>query len=442
MADSLKELSISKDNLTKKDLPIKNFEKIRYLGKGSYARVFLVKSKINNQTYAMKIIPKSTDGKKSEVKIERDVMLKLNHKGIIKLYGTFYDKENTYFLLEYVPNGSLADLLKKMTILPLDLAQHYCAEIVDVLEYMHSKGIVHRDVKPENIMLSEDYHLKLGDFGSAKFIDTKTSAKHKVEKFVGSPEYVSPEVLLEEESGPASDLWALGCIVYQLCIGVLPFSNEKEYFLLEAIANARYKFPDGIDDDVIDLCKKLLVLDPKKRLGSGPEGSNLSYKDLKQHRFFKEVKFDEVFKIKPNIPLEIMDKPKIEKKPSEGSEDDPGDSSDEDFSSENSNKSSTNENKLVKEGIVLKKCGWIFYKQRKLKLTSKPSLSYYEPVKGYYKGDVAITKKTKAVKVTATKFHVITDKRTYYFEGLSPSDTEQWIELINSIINYYYLPSP
>jgi len=441
-------MSLEGNAALKNNLSIRDFEKIRFLGKGSYARIVLVKQKTNNKVCALKIIPKALmvkEGKETEVKIECEAMLRLDHEGIIKLYNTFDDEENFYLLLEYVPNGSLANLLSIRQVLDFNLAQQYITEIVNILEHMHGKGIAHRDLKPENIMLSEDFHLKLGDFGTAKFTD-KEGGEYKELAFVGTPEYVSPEVVLGKDSGPASDLWALGCILYQFFVGTLPFTNKTEFLILDAISKGKYEFPQHIDPNVIDLCQKLLVVDPNKRLGNGSINSPLSYQSLKQHKFFKGIKFDEVLKIKPVISVEVMYKLRSEKKIIKEEE---LDSLDEEINAEQLEKPSKspkaknpNEaNIIMKEGIVLKKCGWLFYKKRTLKLTGRPRLSYYDAEDATYKGDIALTGKTKAVKITATKFQIMTANRTYYFEGLTAKDTVQWTEMINTIIDYYYPPN-
>lgn len=407
--------------------------------------MFLVKQKANSRIYAVKIIPKALmvrEGKEAEVRIERDAMLRLDHEGIIRLHDAFSDEENLYFLLEYAPNGCLSSLLSASGVLELALAQQYAAEIVNTLEYMHSKGIAHRDLKPENIMLSEDCHLKLGDFGTAKFMADKEGSEHKELAFVGTPEYVSPEVLQDKDSGPASDLWALGCILYQFCVGTLPFTNKTQFLILDAIAKGKYTFPDGVDASAADLCRQLLVVQPEKRLGSGPKGSSLSYEALKQHKFFKGIKFDEILKVKPAISAEVLYKLRSDKKPMS----DDFDSPDEEVSAEalekpTKPKNPNEANIVMKEGIVLKKCGWVFYKRRNLKLTGRPRLSYYGADKGEYKGDVALTGKTRAVKVTDTKFQVMTANRTYYFEGTTAKDATQWTEMINTVVNYYYPPN-
>ena len=123
-----------------------------------------------------------------------------------------------------------------------------------MLVYLHTKGIAHRDLKPENILINEDDHLKLVDFGTAKFLRdggdelSKGALPGELSNtrgtFVGTAEYVSPEVLLDKESGPSSDLWALGCIVYKFYAGVAPFRNKTEYLTFESILKGEIDFPE------------------------------------------------------------------------------------------------------------------------------------------------------------------------------------------------------
>ena len=134
--------------------------------------------------------------------------------------------------------------------MPFALAQFYTAELVNLLEHMHKRGVAHRDIKPENLLLNEDYHLKLCDFGAAKILGEKRPESEdslerdpKGSTFVGTAEYVSPEVLLDKESGPASDLWALGCILYQFFAGRAPFKGKTEFLTFNLIIKGEVTYP-------------------------------------------------------------------------------------------------------------------------------------------------------------------------------------------------------
>ncbi len=157
----------------KKRNTIKDFEITYVLGKGSYGKVVFAKNIYTNKSYAIKIIDKKflekvkirlrhiQANKEYEVHIEKYILSILNHPNIIKLYSTFQDKKKLYFIVEYCPNRDLSDFIRKQGKLSNDLARFYSAEIVNALEYVHSKGIYHRDLKPENIVLDSKWHCKI-----------------------------------------------------------------------------------------------------------------------------------------------------------------------------------------------------------------------------------------------------------------------------------------
>ena len=430
-------------------MTIKDFQKLRFLGEGSYAKVMLVKYKSTGKTYAMKIILKfhmRKEKKEYQVKIERDVLANTNHVNIIRLFYTFRDEEKLYFVLEYAPNGDLAHLLHTYQILPASLAQHYAAEMVNMLEYLHSKGIAHRDLKPDNILLSDEYHLKLADFGTAKFMGQESNddplKKAKGTTFVGTAAYVSPEVLMDQESGPSSDLWALGCILYQFYAGRSPFDCKTEFLTFEAITKGKISYPPKMPPEAKDLCRRLLMMDPYKRLGSGPKDSELSYEALKHHEFFKGIDFENISKVKPSIEPEIIFKLQSERKVShdlgaESPEEDNGDENPGDGETQVPKPEVKRGDEVVREETVSKKCGWIFYKRRKLVLTTRPRLSYYDPNSKEYKGDILLTKKVKAMKASTSKFNVITPNRTYNFDADTQASADEWVFAINEAIDKY-----
>jgi 3-phosphoinositide dependent protein kinase-1 len=176
--------------------------------------------------------------------------------------------------------------------------------------------VLHRDLKPENILLDSDFHLRLTDFGSAKvlpIVDGKvvrepatpsapgatpdvlpgSHASRILPKrsFVGTAEYVSPEVLLSEPAAEPADFWALGCILYQFIAGSPPFRGKTEYLTFQKIKSLEYSFPDGFDSQARDLVERLLVLDPSKRLGAGPTG----IEEIRSHAFFAGIDFARLF---------------------------------------------------------------------------------------------------------------------------------------------------
>ncbi len=152
-------------------------------------------------------------------------------------------------MLEYAPNGDLYDLMSQEGAITQESAQFYLSEIVSTLEYMHSRGIIHRDLKPENILLDESFHIKITDFGSAKIsYDGYNPPMHSPANipnhtFVGTADYVSPEILEDKEATHAVDIWALGCIVYQMFAKCTPFRTQTEYLTFQKITKAEITFP-------------------------------------------------------------------------------------------------------------------------------------------------------------------------------------------------------
>ena len=174
------------------------------------------------------------------------------------MHYTFQDEESLYFALEYCPNGEFLGLIEGLGQFEHELVQFYAAELVNVLEYMHGQGIMHRDLKPENILLAQDNHIRLTDFGTAKdfaMVESQgiSEAKRMQRRgtFVGTAEYVSPEILADSSAGPAVDLWALGCIIFQIYAGRPPFRAQTDFLIFERIREGVIDFPPEVAVDLI-----------------------------------------------------------------------------------------------------------------------------------------------------------------------------------------------
>ncbi|GMF65044.1 unnamed protein product [Phytophthora lilii] len=222
--------------------------------------------------------------------MEKDVLNRLRHPNIIRLYQTFQDDNNLYFLLELLDGGELlSHLLHEGRQLGLDedLARFYLADVVNAVEYMHANQVLHRDLKPENIVVCKDTggHLKLIDFGTAKNL---TDSALNGPNFVGTPEYMPPETIDNKEPTYASDMWAFGCIVYQLLTGETPFSGGSAYLTFLRVQDGGYYVPDYLSDEAKDLIGKLLQKDPKERLGS-TESSAMSAVKGNTHSFLDYI---------------------------------------------------------------------------------------------------------------------------------------------------------
>ncbi|KAG0296182.1 pkb-activating kinase-like protein [Linnemannia gamsii] len=279
----------------------------RTLGEGSYSTVVAAVDLSNRRDYAIKVLDKRHIIREKKVKyvnIEKNTLYKLDHPGVVKLYSTFQDSSSLYYVLELCQNGELLTYIKKLGSFDENCTRFYVAQILTAVEYVHSQGVIHRDLKPENILLDHRMYVKLTDFGTAKMLEPSEDGTEsdRANSFVGTAEYVSPELLTEKAACKSSDLWALGCIIYQLLAGRPPFKGSNEYQTFQKIVRLEYTFPAGFPKTAMDLVSRLLVHDPNERLGA-----NNAVDQLKQHPFFDGVEWSELWnqpapKLMPYLP--------------------------------------------------------------------------------------------------------------------------------------------
>ncbi len=263
----------------------------KILGEGSYSEVVLATEIATGNQYAIKVLVKRhifREKKEKYVMREREVLSKLDHPFFVKLYFTFQDKDKLYFGLSLAKKGELLPYIQKLGSFDENATKFYAAEVVLALEYLHNMGIIHRDLKPENILLNEDMHIQITDFGTVKILDENTK-EVRANSFVGTAQYVSPELLTEKSAMKSSDLWALGCLIYQLLAGLPPFRASNEYMIFQKIIKLEFDFPEGFPERAKDLVSRLLVLDPLKRIGCEDCGG---FAELKAHPFFEGTKWD------------------------------------------------------------------------------------------------------------------------------------------------------
>ncbi|XP_033630111.1 3-phosphoinositide-dependent protein kinase 1-like isoform X1 [Asterias rubens] len=265
----------------------------KILGEGSYSEVVLATEIATGNQYAIKVLVKRhifREKKEKYVMREREVLSKLDHPFFVKLYFTFQDKDKLYFGLSLAKKGELLPYIQKLGSFDENATRFYAAEVVLALEYLHNMGIIHRDLKPENILLNEDMHIQITDFGTVKILD-ENAKEVRANSFVGTAQYVSPELLTEKSAMKSSDLWALGCLIYQLLAGLPPFRASNEYMIFQKIIKLEYEFPEGFPERAKDLVSRLLVLDPLKRIGCEDCGG---FPELKAHPFFEGTKWDNI----------------------------------------------------------------------------------------------------------------------------------------------------
>eukprot|EP01066_Platyproteum_vivax_P014325 Platyproteum_vivax@DN6421_c0_g1_i1.p1 len=265
-----------------------DFEMMKTLGTGSFGRVKFAKYKPTGEHYALKILKKSAIIRLKQVDhitSEKKILQSISHPFIVNMYDAFHDSRYLYLVLEYVVGGEFFTHLRKAGRFDNETAKFYAAQITSIFEYLHSKNIVYRDLKPENLLLSSDGYLKLADFGFAKLIDYRTFT------LCGTPEYIAPEVLLNKGHGKAVDWWTLGILIYEMIVGYPPFVDEDPMGIYQKILSGKIVFPKFFDRNLKLLVKKLLTADLGKRFGNLKNGVD----DIKTSKWFVGLSWHDLF---------------------------------------------------------------------------------------------------------------------------------------------------
>ncbi|XP_073194365.1 RAC-gamma serine/threonine-protein kinase isoform X3 [Lepidochelys kempii] len=231
---------------------------------------------------------------------ESRVLKNTRHPFLTSLKYSFQTKDRLCFVMEYVNGGELFFHLSRERVFSEDRTRFYGAEIVSALDYLHSGKIVYRDLKLENLMLDKDGHIKITDFGLCKEGITDAAT---MKTFCGTPEYLAPEVLEDNDYGRAVDWWGLGVVMYEMMCGRLPFYNQDHEKLFELILMEDIKFPRTLSSDAKSLLSGLLIKDPNKRLGGGPDDA----KEIMRHSFFVGVNWQDVYdkKVAPKLHVPV-----------------------------------------------------------------------------------------------------------------------------------------
>lgn len=266
----------------KLNFTLNDIEMGKCIGRGKGGRVIL--GSFNSQAYAIKIISKEL---LKYANIEATILQQQSSPYIIKYFGRLEDELNIYLFIEYIPGNDLFHYMRKQRI-RLPKAVNFLAQVLEGLGALHSKGIVYRDLKPENVMITEQENVKIIDFGLSKVID-----KDRTTTVCGSPEYMAPEVIRKNAYSYSVDYWALGILLYEILCGYNlnrhpPFRGENYHEICQAILRGNLEFTRSIDPVSKDLIRRLLHTEPAFRLG------NLQNKilDVKAHKFFNDVDWD------------------------------------------------------------------------------------------------------------------------------------------------------
>ncbi|KAH8399369.1 hypothetical protein KR215_008937 [Drosophila sulfurigaster] len=273
-----------------KKVTLENFEFLKMLGKGTFGKVILCREKATSKLYAIKILKKEVIIQKDEVAhtlTESRVLKSTNHPFLISLKYSFQTNDRLCFVMQYVNGGELFWHLSHDRIFTEERTRFYGAEIISALGYLHSQGIIYRDLKLENLLLDKDGHIKVADFGLCKEDITYGST---TKTFCGTPEYLAPEVLEDSDYGRAVDWWGTGVVMYEMICGRLPFYNRDHDVLFTLILVEDVKFPRNITDEAKGLLSGLLAKDPRNRLGGGQD----DVKEIQAHPFFASINWTDL----------------------------------------------------------------------------------------------------------------------------------------------------
>lgn len=276
------------------------------LGTGSFGEVYLVEKISDNSLHAMKVLCKD---KIFEHKLaryamtERNVLSVINHPFIVKLNFSFQTQNELFLILQYCPGGDLSEYLHVEKKFNEYKARIYCAEVLLALEELHSKDIIFRDLKPDNVVLDEDGHALLTDFGLSKegvydFKETKS--------FCGSYAYLAPEMVQKSGHGKSVDWYLFGVFMYEMLVGIPPYYDNDRDVLFYNIINEDLEIPSYISKEARDLIVLLMDRNPVTRLGTN------GALEIKKHKWFKGIDWEDVFNKKLDPPLPYL-KRKVKK---------------------------------------------------------------------------------------------------------------------------------
>uniref|UniRef100_A0A8C1T768 Protein kinase C, zeta n=1 Tax=Cyprinus carpio TaxID=7962 RepID=A0A8C1T768_CYPCA len=282
-------------------LGLGDFDLIRVIGRGSYAKVLLVRLKKNEQIYAMKVVKKELvhdDEDIDWVQTEKHVFEQAStNPFLVGLHSCFQTESRLFLVIEYVNGGDLMFHMQRQRKLPEEHARFYAAEICIALNFLHEKGIIYRDLKLDNVLLDQDGHIKITDYGMCK---EGIRPGDTTSTFCGTPNYIAPEILRGEDYGFSVDWWALGVLMFEMMAGRSPFDiitdnpdmNTEEY-LFQVILEKPIRIPRSLSVKAASVLKGFLNKDPKERLGCQVQ---TGFTDIKSHTFFRSIDWDQVGK--------------------------------------------------------------------------------------------------------------------------------------------------
>ncbi|OHT09970.1 AGC family protein kinase [Tritrichomonas foetus] len=270
-------------NFYQSTISINSFQLLKIVGHGFFGKVTLARKIGSEKICAIKSIHKKkviSSNKTSSILIERNILKKADNPFIVRLEYAFQTASKFYLCTEFAPGGDLNHLITKKGFLQDNEIRFYCAEIASGLSYLHSKGVIHRDIKSENILIFGDGHVKLTDFGLAIYNISNSNS------FCGTPEFIAPEVIKHEHYSYEIDWWGLGIVLYEMVFGVTPFYSRNQMKTFKRIVESDPPFHGKINLDLKILINGLLNKDKDRRYG---------FNEVRDSNFMKSVNFEDIY---------------------------------------------------------------------------------------------------------------------------------------------------
>jgi len=352
--------------LKRAKLGVDDFEPLKVIGKGAFGEVRLVQKVDTGHVYAMKVLRKAEMVEKEQVahvRAERDILVEVDHTWVVKMFYSFQDAESLYLVMEFLPGGDLMTLLMKKDTLSEDAAQFYMAETALAIQTIHKLGFIHRDIKPDNLLLDCRGHVKLSDFGlctglqkahrteyyrdvtkvtAEDFTFSREDSRRRAESWrskrralaystVGTPDYIAPEVFQQTGYDKTCDWWSLGVIMFEMLIGFPPFCSETPQETYAKIMNWRESLEFPPEVPISRTAKKTI-----KRFCDSANGRVGSLSDIKKLSWFSSVDWDHIRERPSAFPVNVSsiddttnfdEFPEVElnfKTPSKGKTEEPG----------------------------------------------------------------------------------------------------------------------
>ncbi|CAB3411331.1 unnamed protein product [Caenorhabditis bovis] len=293
--ESMQQHANGNESISKWAVSLKDFRLLTVIGRGSYAKVVQAEHLVTKQIYAIKIIKKEMFNEDEDidwVQTEKSVFeAASNYPFLVGLHSCFQTESRLFFVIEFVPGGDLMFHMQQQRKLPEDHARFYSGEIILALHFLHSRGIIYRDLKLDNVLIDAEGHIKLTDYGMCK---ENVNPGDLTSTFCGTPNYIAPEILRGEDYGFSVDWWALGVLMFEMMAGRSPFDivgmpnaeENTEDYLFQIILEKQIRIPRSLSVKAASVLKGFLNKDPTERLGCKFDISE-GLRDMKEHPFFK-----------------------------------------------------------------------------------------------------------------------------------------------------------